>query len=133
MKPAHRGPMRRVDEAELGRKGLAGNAEGGRRQITVLSADRWRQAEAELGVELDPELRRANLLVAGIDLVDARGRVLTVGDARLAIGRACKPCRLMNDQHPGLQAALRADWGGGAYATVLDAGTIRVGDEVTLA
>jgi MOSC domain-containing protein YiiM len=26
-----------------------------------------------------------------------------------------------------------ADWGGGAYATVLDPGTITVGDQVTLA
>jgi MOSC domain-containing protein YiiM len=113
--------------------GIVGNADrGGRRQVTVLSAERWHQAEAELGTDLDPELRRANLLVSGIDLVEARGKVLTVGDVRLAIGRECKPCRLMDDAHQGLQQALEADWGGGAYATVLDPGTIRIGDEVTL-
>jgi len=114
--------------------GIVGNADqGGRRQVTVLSTERWQQAEAELGTELDPALRRANLLVSGVDLVAARGKVLTVGGLRLQIGRECKPCRLMDDQHPGLMDALKADWGGGAYATVLDAGTIQVGDEVTLA
>jgi MOSC domain-containing protein YiiM len=38
----------------------------------------------------------------------------------------------MDDQHPGLKAALDADWGGGAYATVLTPGPITVGDPVTL-
>jgi MOSC domain-containing protein YiiM len=114
--------------------GIVGNADrGGRRQVTVISAERWRQAEAELGTDLDPELRRANLLVSGVDLVGARGKVLTIGEVRLSIGRECKPCRIMDDQHDGLQHALKADWGGGAYATVLEPGTIHVGDEVTLA
>jgi MOSC domain-containing protein YiiM len=113
--------------------GIVGNADRARRrQVTVLSAERWRRAEADLGVDLDPELRRANLLVSGVDLVDARGKVLAIGEVRLTIGRECKPCRIMDDQHPGLQDALQADWGGGAYATVLDPGTIHVGDEVTL-
>ena len=121
------------ESAELVAKGLVGNAEqGGRRPITVLSAERWHRAEADLGTELDPELRRANLLVSGVDLVGARGKVLQVGVARLKIGRECTPCRLMDDQHPGLKAALDADWGGGAYATVLTPGPIHVGDPVTL-
>jgi MOSC domain-containing protein YiiM len=124
-----------VEAAELVEKvGIVGNADrGGRRQITVISAERWAEAEAELDVELDPVLRRANLLVSGVDLVEARGKVLTIGDTQLTIGRECKPCRLMEDQHPGLEKALRPGWGGGAYATVLEPGTITVGDEVSLA
>jgi MOSC domain-containing protein YiiM len=127
--------MDRAESAELVvGEGIVGNADRGRRrQVTVLSAERWREAEAELGVDLDPELRRANLLVSGVDLDKARGKVLTVGQVRLEIGRECKPCRLMDDQHDGLQDALQAHWGGGAYATVLEPGTIHVGDEVTLA
>jgi MOSC domain-containing protein YiiM len=133
VKWAHHGPMDTAESADLTEAGLVGNADTARRrQVTVISAERWRQAEATLGVDLDPELRRANLLVSGVDLADTRGRVLTIGDVQLTIGRECKPCRLMDDQHPGLQDALQADWGGGAYATVLAPGTIHVGDEVTL-
>ena len=36
----------------------------------------------------------------------------------------------MDEAHAGLRAALKTDWGGGAYAEVLDDGEISVGDEV---
>jgi len=123
-----------VAEAELVvGEGLVGNADQRRRtQVTVISAERWARAEAELGVTLDPSLRRANLLVSGVDLVGSRGRTLAVGGARLRLGRQCAPCRVMDEQHPGLQAALRDDGGGGVYATVVQGGPIAEGDEVTL-
>ena len=57
--------------------GLAGDCKGAkypRRQITVLSREAWDAALAELG---DPGLawtaRRANLLVAGVELPRAKG------------------------------------------------------------
>ena len=134
VKRSMRGLMDAVDAAEMQTgTGIIGNADqGGRRQVTVLAAERWHRAEAELGIELDPALRRANLLVSGIDLVGSRGRTLAIGAVRLRIGGETRPCRLMDDAHPGLQDALDADWGGGAYATVLDPGTITVGADVTL-
>ena len=126
--------MHSVETAELvAGAGIVGNADQGRRrQVTILSAERWRKVEAELGTDLDPARRRANLLVQGIDLVGSRGRILTIGGLRLAIGGETRPCRMMDEAHPGLQAALDADWGGGAHARVLDDGTIRVGDAVEL-
>jgi MOSC domain-containing protein YiiM len=134
VKRAMRGPMDPAEAAELEvDKGIVGNADqGGRRQVTILSAERWHRVEAELEAEVDPALRRANLLVSGVDLVDSRDKVLTVGGLRLRIGGETRPCSLMDDFHDGLQDALDADWGGGAYAVVLDAGTIALGDEVTL-
>jgi MOSC domain-containing protein YiiM len=133
VKRAMRGPMDDVESAELVSRGIVGNADqGGRRAVTILSAERWRRAEADLGVELDPALRRANLLVSGVDLVASRKQVLTIAGVRLRIGGETRPCRLMDMQHAGLQAALDLEWGGGAFAKVLDPGWITIGDEVTL-
>jgi hypothetical protein len=77
LKPAVRVPLREVSSVDtILRRGLAGNADlGGRRQLTVLSLERWIEATATLG-EVDPRLRRANVLVSGIDLETSRGRVL---------------------------------------------------------
>lgn len=124
--------MDAVDHARLiARRGIEGNADlGGRRQVTLIASERWDRVDADLGTEVDPVLRRANLLVSGIDLEGSRDRVLVVGECRLRIGGETRPCRLMDEQHAGLQDALDADWGGGAYAEVVDGGTITVGDWV---
>lgn len=113
-------------------QGLVGNAHhGGRRQITLVDAERWSQLEEQLGAEPDPALRRANLLVGGVRLADSRGRVLRVGPCRLRIHGETRPCERMDEALPGLQEALKPDWGGGVYAEALNDGEIRVGDAVT--
>jgi len=115
-------------------RGLAGNHDqGGRRQVTVLSAERWAEVARGLGADLDPVLRHANLLVSGIDLADSRGRTLRIGSCRIAVAGETKPCRFMDEQHPGLQAALRPHWGGGCHGQVLDDGEVRLGDSVAWA
>jgi MOSC domain-containing protein YiiM len=131
LKRCKRGPMdaREVATVVAGR-GLAGNAnQGGRRQVIVLAEEGWRAATAELGVDLDPALRRGNLLVAGIDLENTRGRTLRIGAVRLRIWTECTPCYQMDQAHPGLKAALRPHWRAGACAEVIAGGEIRVGDE----
>ena len=112
-------------------RGLVGNAnQGGRRQITILSAERWEAHMEAIGTTLDPSVRRANLLVRGIPLEDSRGRVLCVGTVRLRIAGETKPCHQMDEVFPGLQGVMRANWGGGAFAVVLNDGAIAVGDDV---
>lgn len=132
IKRAHRGPMDGHQWAHLvAGSGIDGNADqGGRRQVTLLSRERWAAACQRLGEPLDPRERRANFLVSGVDLVDSHERVLVVGDCRIRILGETRPCRRMDEAFPGLQDELRADWGGGAYGEVLDSGEVCVGDDV---
>jgi MOSC domain-containing protein YiiM len=135
LKRAKLGPMDPVAEATLvvGR-GLAGNAnQGGRRQVTIISLERWRLIASVLQVQLDPSVRRANLLVSGIELEQSRGAILRVGACRLRINGETRPCERMEQAHPGLRTAMEPHWGGGAYAEVLDDGIITVGDAVAWA
>ncbi len=130
IKRAHAGAMDPVETAELvAGSGLAGSADqGGRRQVTLLSAERWAEVESELGAAIDPSTRRANLLVSGLDLEETIDRVVRIGDCRLRILGETRPCSLMDRFRDGLQEALESRWGGGAYAEVLDSGTISIGD-----
>jgi len=125
-------PMTAVEEAraltEQGFDGSVGATSA--RQITVLAAEAWAEVEATLGRPVDPALRRANLLVVGIDLAGTTGQVLRVGDLRLEITGETKPCYQMDTVLDGLRAALEPDWRGGAHGVVLDNATVRVGDPV---
>jgi MOSC domain-containing protein YiiM len=115
----------------LAGRGIVGNAnQGGKRQVTIISREAWDAVTSELDVDVDPATRRANLLVRGIDLANSRGRVLRVGECRLRVYGETKPCWQMEEAQPGLQAALRPQWRGGAFAEVLDDGAIAVGDGV---
>lgn len=133
LKRARQGPMDPVLAASaVSDRGLVGNADqGGRRQVTVLSLESWSAAVADLGrTDLDPRLRRANLLIRGIELEKSREGVLLVGNVRLLICGETRPCRAMDEAHPGLQSALAKQWRGGVYGQVLADGEIRVGAPV---
>src|SRR5690349_9032665 len=97
LKRAKRGPMDAVRSATLEPgAGLIDNANrGGRRQVTIIAQERWTEIMEMLGVALDPSTRRANLLVSGLDLQQSRGRVLTIGSARLRINGETRPCERM--------------------------------------
>jgi hypothetical protein len=135
IKRASGGPMDPVSAALLEvNGGLRGNANRrGKRQVTIISSERWAELMETLGADLPPSVRRANLMVSGLDLENSRGRVLRVGTTRLLINGETRPCEQMEAAHPGLQEVMRARWGGGAFAEVIDAGEIRVGDEVAWA
>lgn len=132
LKRAHRGVMDAVPHALLvPDRGLEGSVDRSRRrQVTILGLEGWQAAVAELGSEVDPVARRANILVSGLDLADTRGRVLRIGDTRMMVGGEVKPCERMDEARQGLQQALRPQWRGGVFTQVLAGGVIRVGDIV---
>ncbi len=133
IKRAKLGPMDKVIAAQLiVGKGLVGNAnQGGKRQVTIIEQEIWQNLMQNLGANLDASKRRANLLVSGISLVKTRNKILKVGSCRLRVLGETRPCERMDEAFLGLREAMKADWGGGAFAEVLDDGEIFLGDEVS--
>jgi ribosomal protein S18 acetylase RimI-like enzyme/MOSC domain-containing protein YiiM len=133
IKRMKRGPMDPATEAHLvTARGIAGNAnQRGKRQVTIIEHEVWERLMSELGANVPPSARRANLMVSGTPLAGMRGRVLRVGDARIRIYGETKPCERMDEALQGLQAAMRPNWGGGAFGEILNDADIRVGDRVS--
>lgn len=132
IKRARRGKMDPVPSAELiAGQGMVGNAnQGGRRQVTIIEREVWEARTQAVGARLDPSMRRANLMISGLPLREARGKTLRIGACVLEIAGETKPCERMEEAAPGLRQSMYDDWGGGAFATVVRGGTINVGDDV---
>jgi MOSC domain-containing protein YiiM len=130
-----RAPMQEVTQELISlQAGLAGDFKGAKypfRQITVLARESWQAATADIG---DPDLswtvRRANLLVAGVELPKAKGGVFRVGAVQLEVTGQTYPCIRMEEARAGLLKALAVDWRGGVTCRVLSGGQIGVGDAV---
>lgn len=134
-------PMEVIDHVRVTREGgLAGDFRGAirpggkdRRQVSMIEAGKWLAAIEELGVVVEWQERRANLLIDGVSIPQRAGAVIRIGhDVRLEITCECDPCSRMDALQPGLKTVLTPDWRGGALARVLAEGEIRVGDPVII-
>jgi len=133
-RPVRLAPMQEIAAGLISvEAGLIGDCKGAlrRRQITVLAREAWQTAAAHVG---EPDLpwivRRANLLIAGIELPRGKGSVFRVGEVCLEVTGQTYPCGRMEEAHPGLLRALARDWRGGFTCRVLKGGRIVLGEPV---
>ena len=128
--------MQQLDSAEISiEKGIAGDLRGSEpdRQVTILSETAWLKACNSIDANLPWTIRRANLLVDGIDFSAADvGKTVRIGEIILKVTRETNPCSLMDQQHQGLKAALIPEWRGGICCNVIKAGSIHIGDQVEI-
>ena len=134
VKRVRRGPMDPVDAIVLEEGlGIRGNADlGGWRQVTVIEAEALEALAERLGTEVPPILRRANVLVRGVALADCRGKRLHLGRCQIEMRGETVPCSRMDEAVPGLRAAMKEGWAGGAFGRVVVDGEVRVGDPARL-
>lgn len=99
--------------------------------MTVIEKEVFDRIRTELP-DVEPSMRRANVMVSGIRLQGSRNRILALGDVRIRLYGETRPCERMDAQVAGLTDALDPNWNGGVFGVVLDDGEVRLGDPVTL-
>ncbi len=127
-------PMTEIDSVEITcEQGVVPDFRGkpGKRQVTLLSAQSWQDACAELGAELPWTFRRANILIDGLRFSAGDvGRIIRLGEVELQVMIETDPCPRMDAQHQDLTAALLPHWRAGVCCKVLKGGTLHCGDPV---
>ncbi|MGH9385493.1 MAG: MOSC domain-containing protein, partial [Vicinamibacterales bacterium] len=133
VKRFRRSPMDAVSRATvIAGRGIVGDAnQGSTRQVTILSDKDWSEVTSGPGTP-DPIVRRANLLVSDVDLLNSRNKILQIGSVRIRLLGETRPCERMEEAKAGLKAAMSVPYGGGAFGEILDDGEIAIGDSVTL-
>lgn len=132
VRAASRAPMQEQQQAEVTVEcGLVDDYRGGGlRQVTLLDSAQWQEAIRELGVALPWHTRRANLLLEGIELAEAVGQQIQIGDCLFTIYGETEPCQRMDELQPGLRGTLSLDMRGGVWARVVRGGLVHVGQRV---
>jgi MOSC domain-containing protein YiiM len=112
-------------------EGLRGDRyrSSGKRQVTLIQAEHLPVMASLLGVPVEPEMLRRNLVVSGINLLALKGARFRIGEALLEGSGPCEPCSRMEAAlGPGGYNTMRGH--GGITARVIEGGWIRVGDAV---
>lgn len=130
-----RAPMETLDAVDVSvETGVQGDIRGSLRdrQVTVLARESWDAACEHLGRTLPWTVRRANILVEGLQLTGEVGKTIRIGDLELLVTGETDPCSRMEEQAEGLRDALLPDWRGGVTCRVTRSGAIRVGDRADI-
>lgn len=137
LRPDRKVPLKSVQETTAAPgQGLEGdrfaNKPQSKRQVTLIQGEHLDAVASILGKdEIDPSLTRRNIVVRGINLMSLEGKRFRIGDAVLEGTGPCEPCSRMEENlGPGGYNAMNGH--GGLCTRVIEAGTIRVGDEVKM-
>ncbi len=132
VRPARHAALCAVDEVRaIAGQGLAGDryTTGGKRAVTLIQAEHLEALGGLLGTRPDPGTLRRNIVVSGVNLLALRKRRFRVGTALLEGTGTCDPCSRMEEAlGPGGWNAMRGH--GGITATIVESGTVRLGDAV---
>ncbi len=138
VRPVRYEDLKAVDQVEVQEgKGLAADhfqgILGSKRQVTLIQKEHLQAVASYMGLEkVDPNLTRRNIVTQGINLNALKDRRFTIGEVIFEGTGNCAPCsRMEKNLGPGGWNAMRGH--GGICARVIQAGTIKVGDEVRLA
>ena len=105
-RPKSRAPMQTKAEAMVSKvAGVEGDFRGkpGKRQVTVMSSEQWKLACDAVGSALSWTVRRANLLVDGVNFDPTMvGQQIKIGQCILYVTGETDPCPKMDAQHQGL-------------------------------
>lgn len=133
---ASRSPMEVIDSVGVSvEHGVTGDFRGkpGKRQVSILSQEAWMQACREIDADIVWTVRRANLLVKGVEFNSSDiGKIISIGEVSLEITGETDPCPRMEEQYQGLQAVLESNYRGGVCCQVIKGGLISVGDKVKI-
>lgn len=140
VRTARRGPVEAVETAQLvAGLGIAGDHRtrerepdpSSRRQLTLVQAEHLPAVAAIVGRDVTPDMLRRNLVVSGLNLASLRGRRFRIGDAVCETSGPCHPCSRM-EENLGVGGFQAMRGHGGLTARIIEGGTIRVGDPVTV-
>lgn len=134
-----RGQVNALDEVVVDSFGLVGDhysKEFEKRNVTLIREEGLQEVWNKLGREgdFDPTLSRRNLIVSGLpaDLKKMNGDRIRIGDqVELEVTGYCFPCTRM-DENFGEGGLAAMNGHGGLTARVVEMGSIKIGDEITV-
>src|SRR5437588_10290084 len=103
----------------------------GAREVTLFEAEVLDDLQRQAGIALSAAEHRRNLTTRGIRLLELLGRQFRIGDVLLEGVKDCPPCEHLQQLTGKPLLAPLADRGG-LRARVLEGGTLRVGDPITV-
>jgi MOSC domain-containing protein YiiM len=126
-------PVRPVQEVEaVAGQGLVGDRKfGTRRQISIVSTEELDDAATRWGSVIPAGATRRQITISGARLNREPGSTIRLGDVVVSVNGDCSPCDEMEQSvGNGARAAL-VDLAG-VTGTIVEGGTIRVGDPVQI-